>query len=73
MIGADFHINNIQFPVALGFMQHQSYEDDFFNGFQNDRDCIDVSDIDPFGSVHVISPLQKIICFRHKHNLSSVD
>ncbi len=48
--------NKIQFPVVLEFLQNRSYEDVFFKGIPYRRDCIDYMEIDPFGSVHVISP-----------------
>jgi len=50
------NVHKIQYPVALGFLQNRSYEDTFFSDIPYRRDCIDVMDIDPFGSVHVISP-----------------
>ncbi len=56
---ADFEkldIEGIQFPVVLGFLQNRSYEDSFFAGMSLRYDCKEVSDIEPFGSVHVISP-----------------
>ncbi len=48
--------NKIQFPVVLGFLQNQSYEADFFSGYTPGWDYKEVPEIDPFGSVHVISP-----------------
>ncbi len=48
--------NEIQFPVVLGFLQNQSYEADFFSGYTPGWDYKEVPEIDPFGSVHVISP-----------------
>ena len=56
---ADFeklNVHKIQYPVALGFLQNRSCEDAFFKGLPYRRDCIDAMEIDPFGSVHVISP-----------------
>jgi len=48
--------NKVQFPVALGFLQNRGYEDAFFTDMPSRCDCTEVSDINPFGSVHVISP-----------------
>ena len=47
--------HKIKYPVALGFLQNRSYEEAFFAGLSHQYECIDVSDIDPFG-FHVISP-----------------
>lgn len=49
-------IKEVEFPVVLGFLQHQSYKNSFFAGISRTA----VQDIDPFSrSVYVISPRNK--------------